>query len=329
VQTLPYIPSRSKTRIRDRGWILIGDLPRSPKADAVCADILDRLQQHEAEDTLPRGANGLFYDLRPHGIPGNPRGVTYIKKKKGELYGPMEAGGDYVQDLLSKMRRVWNPKTEKWLVDEKWISDSRAPDPITPHEAKNAIDAAKVVAAYIRTVHLTRQAGQPLYLEIRCEAADLMPRIARIALDYGVPVFAGGGMDGLKPKKDAAERAARRAVPTRIAHLTDWNKYGRAIAVAFEEDAKEFLGWHRDYENAPGCLSIERIGLTLTQAQENDLLDAAGDAELDGLPVPVLDALVQGWIEANSDPDIRQAVIAAEPKMHADVARHLQRIMKN
>jgi hypothetical protein len=320
--------SEPKQRTRPRGWIFIYDLPRSPKAEAVCADILDRLQRHFREGTLPRGANGIFYDLRPRGIPSNPRGVTYIKKKKGEKYGPMEAGGSYVQNLLALMRRVWNPETEEWLVNEKWIADSRAPDPVTPNEAENASDAVKVVAAYIQTVRLTRQAGQPFYLEIRCEAAELMPRIAHIALDYGVPVYSGGGMDGLKPKKEAAYRAAWRKVPTVMAHLTDWNEYGRNISVAFEEDAQEFLGWHRDYEDAPGFLSVERIGLTLEQARDNDLLDADGDAELDGLPVPVLDALVRDWIEANSDSDIRRKVIKAEPKMHADVARHLQRIMK-
>ena len=79
-----YIPSRSKKRCRPRGWIRFEDLPRSPKAEAVRADILDRLRQHEAEDTLPRGGNGLFYDLRPHGMLGNSRGVTYTKQPKDE-----------------------------------------------------------------------------------------------------------------------------------------------------------------------------------------------------------------------------------------------------
>ena len=64
---LPYALSREKGRTRDRGWIYVGDLPRSPKADAVRADIMDRLKQHEAQDTLPRGPRGLFYDLCPAG----------------------------------------------------------------------------------------------------------------------------------------------------------------------------------------------------------------------------------------------------------------------
>src|SRR5207249_4668801 len=99
-----YIPSRDKQRTRPRGWIRFEDLPRSTKAEAVRADILDRLRQHKAEDTLPRGGRGLFYDLRPHGLPGNPRGVTYTKDPKDKGRGSMEATPKYVADQLALMR---------------------------------------------------------------------------------------------------------------------------------------------------------------------------------------------------------------------------------
>ncbi len=86
-----YVPSREKGRTRDRGWIRAQDLPRSPKADAVRADIMDRLRQHYEEDTLPRGGRGLFYDLRPYGMPDNPRGVTYAKHPETKGRNSMEA----------------------------------------------------------------------------------------------------------------------------------------------------------------------------------------------------------------------------------------------
>ena len=196
-----YWPSRhDKGRTRDRGWILASKLPRSSKADAVAADLLDRLDQHAAEDTLPRGPRGLFYDLRPAGIPGNPRGVTYTKHPLTRGRDSMEATPEYVTELLKQMRRVWNPETGEWLVPESWITDGRAPDPITPRETPNAAAAADAVGRYIADLRLARQAGQPLYLELRCESQDLMARIARVALPYGVTVHSGSGMDGLKPK---------------------------------------------------------------------------------------------------------------------------------
>jgi hypothetical protein len=156
-----YIPSRSKKRCRPRGCILFGDLPRSPKAESVRADILDRLRQHAAEDTLPRGGRGLFYDLRPHGMPSNPRGVIYTKHPTHKGRNSMEATPEYVAEQLVLMRRVWNPETEEWLVPESWIADSRMPDPLTPTETSKAADAARRIASYIRRLWLARKPGNP------------------------------------------------------------------------------------------------------------------------------------------------------------------------
>ena len=289
---------------------------------------MDRLRQHVAEDTIPRGGRGLFYDLRPHGMPGNPRGVIYTKHPKIKGKGSTEANPYYVTDQLSKMRRVWNPYTEEWLMPEWWVADGRAPDPLTPSETPDADCAAKDVAHYIANLWLARQAGQSIYLELRCEAQDLMQRIARVALPYGVCVYSGSGMDGLKPKKEAAERAAQRNVPTLIGHLADCDLKGGDIHDAFAEDVMAFTQWHRKYQGARGSLSVQRLGLTSEQATEHDLLDSEGKAELDGLPVPVLDALVRGFIEGHLDPSIARAVVQAEPKMRSDAARLVLRKVK-
>jgi hypothetical protein len=323
-----YVPSREKTKTRPRGWIRLEDLPRSPKADAVTADILDRLRQHHEEDTLPRGGRGLFYDLRPHGMPRNPRGVTYTKHPKAKGKGSMEATPEYVQNQLALMRRVWNPATGERLVREGWISDARMPDPLTPTETVSARQAAENVAAYLRDLCLARQAGQPVYLELRCEAQDLMQRIARVAHPYGVHVYSGSGSDGLKPKKEAAERAAGRNVPTIVGHLADLDDDGGDIADAFAEDAYAFTEWHRDYEGAKGSFDMKRLALTRKQALAHDLLDADGHAEVDGLPVPVLDAIVRRFIEAHLDPEIARAVVQAEPRMRTEAARLAMRRIK-
>jgi hypothetical protein len=323
-----YIPGRQKGRTRDRGWIRLSDLPRSPKADAVRADIMDRLRQHAREDTLPRGGRGLFYDLRPHGMPGNSRGVTYTKHPKTKGPNSMEANPEYVTDLLSQMRRVWDPDTGEWLVPEDWISDSRMPDPLRPSEVLDANMAASVVANYIAKLWLTRQAGQRVYLELRCESQDLMTRIERVAKPYGVWVYSGSGMDGLKAKKEAAERAAERQVPTLIGHIADLDRSGGDIRDAFAEDALAFTDWHRDHNGAGGPLAIVRIALTLEQAREHKLLDGDEKAEVDGLPVPVLDAIVREFIESKLDPAIARAVVRSEPKMRADAARLALRKIK-
>jgi hypothetical protein len=320
-----YEPSRHRKRTRVRGWILKQDLPRSPRADAVIADLLDRLAQHHREDTLPRGPRGMFYDLRPYGIPGNSRGIGYTKHPTPQQQGKggMGATPEYVTDTLGLMRRVWDPETREWLVPEDWISDGRMPDPVCPSEVEDADEAARICRYYIEGLLLARQAGQQVFLEIRTEAADLMPRIARIANPYGVSVYSGSGMDGLKTKKEAAERAARRKIPTLCGHLADYDDSGGNIADAFAEDAMAFAKWHRDYGEGTGALHVVRLALTEAQAIEHGLLDDDGTAEVDGLPVPVLDALVRNWIESHLDAAIQRAVVEAEPKMRMDAARQL------
>jgi hypothetical protein len=201
--------------------------------------------------------------------------------------------------MLAEMRRVWNPDTGQWLIPEDWIADGRSPDPIEPSEVESANDAARTVAVYLKNLWLARQAGQSVYLEIRCEAADLRARIARVAKPYDVTVYSGGGMDGLKGKKDAAVRAAFRKVPTLIGHLADRDDSGDNIRDAFAEDAIAFFDWHREFQGAIGSIDVQRLGLTLEQATAHNLLDDDGKAGLDGLPVPVLDAIVREFIESH------------------------------
>ena len=61
--------------------------------------------------------------------------------------------------------------------------------------------------------------------------------------------------------------------------------------------------------------------MTRAQALNHDLLDTDGKAELDGLPVPALDALVRKFIESHLDPSIQRAVVQAEAGMRAEVVR--------
>jgi hypothetical protein len=135
-------------------------------------------------------------------------------------------------------------------------------------------------------------------------------------------------MDGLKGKKEAAERAAARDVPTLIGHLADYDQAGGDIRDAFSEDAIAFTDWHREYQGARGSIDIIRLGLTFEQARTHKLLDADGKAELDGLPVPELDSLVRNFIETHMDLRILKQVKEAEPKMRADAAKIALRLLK-
>ena len=55
-----------------------------------------------------------------------------------------------------------------------------------------------------------------------------------------------------------------------------------------------------------------RLALTTTQADDLDLLDADGKAEVDGVPVPVMDRWLTDAIEALQDPACREQLLVEE-----------------
>jgi hypothetical protein len=312
---------------------LIGWQARTKRQVGILADLVARFDQHNREGTLPRGPRGIFYDLRPNGM-GN--GVTYRKedslhpiKPTGRLpgFGPMEAHPAAVQEVLQLARRAE-------IIPEHFVADGRAPFPMKPFVDN---DDAKAQAGYLvaalsrrRVGPFDRQRYQPCYIEVLCEAEDLMPRLARIAGEKGVPVYSGSGFDGLKGKREFAERAMERDRPTVVINIGDCDKYGGYIFNAAAEDA---IAWAQgegkifpigtpiedvdcEVENwldRPRLLFV-RLALTVEQAQDLDLLDADGKAEVDGVPVPVMDTWLREAIEALQDPESLDRLLEEERK---------------
>ena len=293
--------------------------PTTEFQKALLADVLERLEQHEREGTLPRSPRGVFYDLRPDGF---GRGVTYVKYppmrcvRGGHLIdpqvgkctehggqqrkaNPMDASPRDVQEILTQARRAG-------LVDEDWIDDTRAPDPAVPeYDDETAEQMADLYVRMIRDPKLdySPQDGQEVYLEALVEAAGLIGRLERVAAPYGVPVYSGGGYDGLKAKRAMGQRAADREVPTVVLRISDYDDHGLKIARASEEDS---VAWAEHFDAPEGWLTFERIALTEQQAIDHSLLDHLGKAEAEGLPVPVMDAILTDVIERHRNPARRE-----------------------
>jgi hypothetical protein len=302
--------------------------PSTTRQKGLLADLITRYQQHADEDTLPRGPRGIFYDLRPNGM-GN--GLTYRKpdsKHPVRAFGPLEVHPAAVQEVLALARRAG-------IIPESWVADGHAPDPIEPLTFADADDFAAQVAQWADTFALDMQANQPIHIEVLCEAADLAPRLARVAGEYGVVVYSGGGFDGLKGKRAFAERALRRKVPTFVLHVGDRDDHGDDIYVAAAEDAAAWAGgagivvplnamvggdWFaamRERNEGKRGLVFTRLALTADQARELELLDADGKAEVDGVPVLVMDGWLRDAIEVLQDPARRDATRAVQERERA------------
>lgn len=310
---------------RPRGPMLDWE-PRTARTQAIVQDLIAAYSEHHEAGTLPRGPRGIFYDLRPAGR-GN--GVTYRKPDAAhpvKSFGPMEVHPDVVQDLLGKARRAG-------LIPESWVADGRAQAEVANIYDESAAELVDTTVAMVRNAEgrfeLDPQRGQPIYVEVLCEAADLAPRLARVANNYGVPVFTGSGFDGLKGKRAMGERAAGRDVPTVALHIADRDGYGDDIYRAAAEDAVAWAGAGEVWDaqdaadrplleaarprllDAPGALFSFRLGLTIEQAETLGVLDADGKAEADSVPVAVMDGWLIEAVEALQDP-ARRASLEAE-----------------
>ena len=83
------------------------------------------------------------------------------------------------------------------------------------------------------------------------------------------------------------------------------------------------MAWAEDEDT----LSFERLALTTEQAKEHGLLDADGKAEVDGLPVPVMDRLLTGAIEALQDPARRVSTERAEQRQRRGLPGLIRRLL--
>jgi hypothetical protein len=310
---------------RPRGSVN-GWRPRTARQKAILDDLVARYEQHEADDTLPRGPRGMFYDLRPAGM---GHGATYRKPDSAHPvsdFDPMEVHPAAVQEVLALARRAG-------IIRESWVADQRAPSPLVPSYAESAEDEAEGIAYRIEHAaewfRLDRQRDQPAHIEVLCEAEDLAPRLSRVARDYGVPVYPSAGFDGLKGKRAFAERAINRDAPTVVLHVGDRDDHGDRIYISAAEDAcawagrgavipvsvpgtPGFLSKQRDVLDGEAGLYFVRLALTATQANDLGLLDADGKAEVDGVPVPVMDRWLTEAIEALQLPARRERLLAEE-----------------
>jgi hypothetical protein len=311
--------------------------PSTERQAAILADIVVQYNALHADDLLPRGGRGIFYDLRPN---GHGNGMAYRKPdsqhpkseivggKRVRLFGPMEAAPEDVQEVLALARRAGK-------VPEHWVADGRAVAPTGNDYDESAEDEADSVARRIanaaRWFELDPQRGQPVYIEVLCEAADLVPRVARIANPYGVWVYPSSGFDGLKGKRAFADRAMDRDKPTVVLHIGDRDDHGDHIyvaagedAVAWADDSREVkpVGWLTNWNQlamfrrlatgtSPG-LTFIRLGLTTAQATTLGILDADGKAEADAVPVATMDGWITDAIEALQDPARRDELLAEE-----------------
>ena len=102
---------------------------------------------------------------------------------------------------------------------------------------RDRLRVALAVNSYRRGAH----EDQPHHIAVWCEAAGMVPQLARAVGRYGVDVWSCGGTDSLTAKKRMADRICRRGEPSVLLHIGDYDRHGLIIFDALAEDLEESI----------------------------------------------------------------------------------------
>ncbi len=174
-----------------------------------------------------------------------------------------------------------------------------------------------------RSYRRDRQDGQPVRIELWCEAAGMLGQLERVAQHYSVPVYSTGGFGSLTANYEIAERALDRLVPTVLLHVGDFDPSGESIFTAMSQDVAAFVRADRIIET----LAIEpvRVALTADQVAAFNLPTArsakwqGGTCQLEALAPDELAEIVRAEIENRIDFEIFESVLAQERDDRAEL----------
>jgi hypothetical protein len=143
--------------------------------------------------------------------------------------------------------------------------------PIMWASAQEWLDAIRREAG---TVMLDRTEGQRTRLAVICEAAGMVPQLARVAEPYGIPVMSSSGFESTTDKYRFAKELAGHDRPTEVLHIGDHDPSGAHMFLAFLEDVEAFardLGGEAAFTRlAVTPEQIERLRLPTAPPKETD-----------------------------------------------------------
>lgn len=258
----------------------------------------------EYSEHLPLTGRQIYYRLidtysRPKGKQFEDRLYEVLQRGRRARIFPMTAIRD---DGAIKDETQW------WEDGDEWLAAIRS-------------EAGKV--------RLDRQEGQPKRLILYCEAAGMVPQLARVADEYGIPVMSGGGFDSLTEK----HRLAESNDDTEVLHIGDFDPSGIHVFVSLAEDVSAFAkhyGRTIDFTRlAVTPDQIEELSLNTSPLKRTDhshMLAFSGDVtcQAEAIPPDELARIVREAIEGRLDRDAYDAGLEREDDLHTELEEKLE-----
>jgi hypothetical protein len=149
----------------------------------------------------------------------------------------------------------------------------------TPHGYSGLDAFESVVKGAARNYTRDRQLGQDRRIIVLCEAAGMVPQIARVAGEFGVEVRSSGGYDSVTAKYELASHIVQLDMPVTVLHLGDLDPSGEDIFTNIREDVAAFVEHMTVVEETPygrwregnAVMEAVRVAVTREQADAMEL----------------------------------------------------------
>jgi hypothetical protein len=151
------------------------------------------------------------------------------------------------------------------------------------------------------------QEFQPLKQIVLCEAAGMLPQLAKIANNFGVEVVSSGGFNSLTAKHDLASLIAAEDKPVIVQHIGDFDPSGVHVYQSLADDVSAFV------DELGGEVSFRRLAVTpvhigdlaLTtapaKATDNRSFDGQGTVQAEAIPPNELARILKDALASNFD----------------------------
>ena len=200
-----------------------------------------------------------------------------------------------------------------------------------PPSWRDALHFMRAVQAQAATLRLDRSEGQPVRLVVMCEAAGMVPQLARVAHGYGVPVLSSGGFDSVTEKHGFAQEIADDGRPTEVLHIGDHDPSGAHMFIALAEDVEAFT---RELGGGVGFTrlavtpeQISDLGLETQVKKVTDNRAFGGrttrTCQAEAIAPDVLARIVREAIESRIDHKALQRVLAREKRVRQELVAKL------
>jgi hypothetical protein len=240
------------------------------------------------------------------------------------LYRLMGKDSNISKDIESSLYETCRRARRAGIIDMDAIRDDGGAreEPQFWEDADDWMLATRVEA---QTVRLDRQEGQKKRLVVYCEAAGMVPQLARVANPYGVPVLSSGGFDSLTEK----HLFGRDRNNIEVLHIGDFDPSGIWVFIALAEDISAFAkkyGNKIDFTRiAVTPEQIEELGLETQPVNPDDKRAFPGDvtAQAEAIAPDKLVEIVKAAIEDRFNMRVYRAALKQEKALHAELDKRL------